>query len=86
METIEFDEIADQPCPEGWEFTRGNVYRVSRWSHIWHPVKYTDAAVRCVLLARKDRKYYATPIGADEFIGPYDTLAEACAVADFLLR
>lgn len=85
METIEFDEIADQPCPDGWEFSRPNFYAGS-WSHIWHPVDYMAAGERCVILMIEDRRYYASPVGADESIGPYDTLAEACAVADFLLR
>ena len=85
MGTIEFDEIADQPCPDGWEFSRTNFYAGS-WSHIWHPVGGLAARERCVILMNEDSKYYASPIRADEVIGPYDTLAEACAVADFLLR
>lgn len=85
METIEFDEIANQPCPTGWGFTRKNY--ISRGvSHIWHPIDFSAAGERCVILMNEDSKYYASPIGADEFIGPYDKLAEACAAADFLLR
>lgn len=85
MDTIEFDEIADQPCPIGWEFTRKGHFS-GGWSHIWHPIDSTASEERCVILMVEDRRYYASPVRVDESIGPHDTLAEACAVADFLLR
>lgn len=86
MDDIKFDEIVDQPCPEGWEFSRVNIYSTPSWSHLWHPVDFDRATIRCVILMREDNKYYASYVSKNEDIGPYDTLAEACAVADFLIR